>query len=67
MKISETLENLFNRVHLSFAEEVLGQSYHAIGSRGRPSRSPLGVFIVSLLSVQRFFEFNSPFQGNESI
>jgi hypothetical protein len=49
MKRYETLETLLSKVDLSFAETVLNESYHEIGSRGRPPRKPLGVFKAYLL------------------
>ncbi len=49
MKRYETLETLFGRVDLSFAEKVLKEPFHAIGSRGRPPRKPLGLFKAHLL------------------
>ena len=49
MKRYETLETLFGKVDLSFAEKVLNESYHAKGSVGRPPRKPLGVFKAHLL------------------
>ena len=49
MKRYETLEILFGRVDLSFAEKVLREPFHAIGSRGRPPRKPLGLFKAHLL------------------
>ena len=49
MKRYETLETLLSKVDLSFAETVLNEPYHAIGSRGRPPRKPLGVFKAHLL------------------
>jgi len=49
MRRYETLETLFGKVDLSFAEKVLNESYHANGSVGRPPRSPLGVFKAHLL------------------
>ena len=49
MKRYETLETLFGRVDLSFAEKVLREPFHAIGSRGRPPRNPLGLFKAHLL------------------
>ena len=49
MKRYETLETLFGKVDLSFAEKVLKEPFHAIGSRGRPPRSPLGLFKAHLL------------------
>jgi len=49
MRRYETLETLFGKVDLSFAETVLNESYHAKDSAGRPPRSPLGVFKAHLL------------------
>jgi hypothetical protein len=49
MKRYETLETLFGKVDLSFAEKVLSESYHAKDSVGRPPRKPLGVFKAHLL------------------
>jgi len=49
MKRYETLETLFGKVDLSFAEKVLNESYHVKGSPGRPPRKPLGVFKAHLL------------------
>ena len=49
MRRYETLETLFGKVDLSFAEAVLNESYHAKDSVGRPPRSPLGVFKAHLL------------------
>jgi len=49
MRRYETLETLFGKINLSFAEKVLNESYHAKDSVGRPSRSPLGVFKAHLL------------------
>ena len=49
MRRYETLETLFGKVDLSFAETVLNESYHANGSVGRPPRKPLGVFKAHLL------------------
>jgi IS5 family transposase len=49
MRRYETLETLFGKVDLSFAEKVLNESYHAKDSVGRPPRSPLGVFKAHLL------------------
>ena len=44
MKRYETLETLFGKVDLSFAESVVNESYHSKDSPGRPPMSPLGVF-----------------------
>ena len=49
MRRYETLETLFGKVDLSFAEAVLNESYHVKDSVGRPPRSPLGVFKAHLL------------------
>jgi IS5 family transposase len=49
MRRYETLETLFCKVDLSFAEAVLNESYHAKGSVGRPPRNPLGLFKAHLL------------------
>jgi len=49
MKRYETLETLLGKVDLSFAEAVLNESYHLKTSRGRPPRSPLGIFKAHLL------------------
>jgi len=49
MRRYETLETLFGKVDLSFAETVLNESYHAKDSVGRPPRSPLGIFKAHLL------------------
>jgi hypothetical protein len=49
MKRYETLETLFGKVDLSFAEKVLNEAYHPKDSAGRPPRKPLGVFKAHLL------------------
>jgi transposase len=49
MKRYETLETLFGKVDLAFAEKVLNESYHVKGSPGRPPRKPLGIFKAHLL------------------
>jgi transposase len=49
MRRYETLETLFGKVDLSFAEAVLNESYHVKGSSGRPPRKPLGIFKAHLL------------------
>src|SRR4030042_4953753 len=49
MKRYETLETLFSKIDLSFAQKVLNEPFHAIGSRGRPPRNPLGLFKAHLL------------------
>jgi len=42
MRRYETLETLFGKVDLSFAEKVLNEAYHPKDSAGRPPRKPLG-------------------------
>jgi transposase len=49
MRRYETLETLFGKVDLSFAEAVVNEPYHAKGSVGRPPRKPLGLFKAHLL------------------
>ena len=49
MRRYETLETLFGKVDLSFAEKVLNEAYHSKDSPGRPPRKPLGVFKAHLL------------------
>jgi hypothetical protein len=49
MKRYETLETLFHKVDLSFAEKVLNESFHPKDSPGRPPRSPIGIFKAHLL------------------
>lgn len=49
MKRYETLETLFCKVDLSFAQKVLNEPYHPLGTRGRPPRSPLGLFKAHLV------------------
>jgi hypothetical protein len=49
MKRYETLETLFRKVDLSFAEKVLKEVFHPKGSPGRPPRKPIGVFKAHLL------------------
>jgi transposase len=49
MKRYETLETLFSRVDLSFAQKVLNEPFHPKDSPGRPPRKPLGVFKAHLL------------------
>jgi hypothetical protein len=53
MKRYETLETLFSKVNLSFAEKVLNEAYHPKDSPGRPPRKPLGVFKAHLLRKLR--------------
>jgi IS5 family transposase len=49
MRRYETLETLFGKVDLSFAEKVLNEAYHPEDTPGRPPRKPLGVFKAHLL------------------
>src|SRR3989337_4173002 len=49
MKRDETLETLFSKVDLSLAQKILNEPYHAVGSRGRPPRNPLGLFKAHLV------------------
>jgi transposase len=49
MKRYETLETLFSRVDLSFAQKILNEPYHPAGSRGRPQKNPLGLFKAHLV------------------
>jgi IS5 family transposase len=44
MKRYEALETLFSKIDLTLAENILNEPYHPPGSRGRPQRSPLGIF-----------------------
>src|SRR4030042_3071759 len=49
MKRYETLETLFDKVDLSFAQKILNEPFHLVGSRGRPQRNPLGIFKAHLV------------------
>jgi transposase len=49
MKRYETLETLFSRVDLSFAQKVLNEPFHPKDSPGRPPRKPLGIFKAHLV------------------
>ena len=49
MKRYETLETLFRKVDLSFAEKVLKEIFHPKDAPGRPPRKPIGVFKAHLL------------------
>jgi transposase len=49
MKRYEALETLFSKVDLSFTQKILNDSYHPAGSRGRSTRSPLGLFKAHLV------------------
>ena len=44
MKRYEALETLFSKTDLTFAQRILNEPFHPIGSRGRPPRNPLGMF-----------------------
>jgi hypothetical protein len=44
MKRYETLETLFSKVDLSFAQKILNEPFHPAGSPGRPQRKPMGIF-----------------------
>jgi transposase len=49
MKRYETLETLFSSVDLTFAQRILAEPFHPVGSRGRPPRNPLGLFKAHLV------------------
>ena len=49
MKRYEALETLFSKIDLSLAQKILNEPYHPPGSRGRPQRSPLGIFKAHLV------------------
>jgi transposase len=49
MKRYETLETLFSKVDLSFAQKILNEPFHPAGSPGRPQRNPLGLFKAHLV------------------
>lgn len=49
MERYETLETLFRKVDLSFAEKALKEAFHPKDSAGSPPRSPIGVFKAHLL------------------
>lgn len=49
MKRYESLETFFCKVDLSFAQKILNEPYHPLGSRGRPQRNPLGLFKAQLV------------------
>jgi len=49
MKRYETLETLFGKVDLSFAQRVLKEVYPPETSPGRPPRNPIGIFKAHLL------------------
>ena len=44
MKRYEALETLFSKIDLSFAQRILTEPFHPVGSPGRPQRNPLGIF-----------------------
>jgi IS5 family transposase len=41
--------NLFSKVDLSFAQKILNEPFHPLGSPGRPQRKPLGIFKAHLV------------------
>jgi transposase len=49
MKRYEALETLFNKTDLTFTQKILNEPFHPVGSRGRPQRSPLGIFKAHLV------------------
>jgi len=49
MKRYEALETLFSSVDLTFAQRILDEPFHPVGSRGRPPRNPLGLFKAHLV------------------
>jgi hypothetical protein len=49
MKRYEALETLFSKVDLYFAQEILNEPFHQVGSPGRPPRIPLGLFKAHLV------------------
>lgn len=49
MKRYEALETLFGKVDLSFAQKILNEPFHLVGSVGRPQRNPLGIFKAHLV------------------
>jgi len=49
MKRYEALETLFCKIDLTFARKVLNEPYHPVGSPGRPSRNPIGIFKAHLV------------------
>ena len=49
MKRCEVLETLFCKIDLSFAQKVLNEPFHRVGSPGRPPRNPLGIFKAYLV------------------
>jgi len=49
MKRYEALETLFCKVDLSFAQKILNEPFHPLGSPGRPQRKPLGIFKAHLV------------------
>jgi transposase len=53
MKRHETLETLFCKADLSFAQKVLNEPYHPADSPGRPNRNPLGIFKAHIVKRLR--------------
>ncbi|MBM4401152.1 MAG: transposase [Crenarchaeota archaeon] len=53
MKRHETLETLFSKADLSFAQKVLTEPYHPADSPGRPPRNPLGIFKAHIIKRLR--------------
>jgi transposase len=49
MKRYEALETLFCKTDLSLAQKVLNESFHPLGSPGRPPRNPLGIFKAQIV------------------
>jgi transposase len=49
MKRHEALETLFSKVDLSFAQRIIAEPFHPVGSPGRPQRNPLGIFKVHIV------------------
>lgn len=49
MKRYEALETFFCKIDLSFAQKILIEPFHVVGSPGRPPRNPLGLFKAHLV------------------
>jgi IS5 family transposase len=49
MKRYEALETLFSKIDLSFAQKILCEPFHPVGSPGRPPKNPLGIFKAHLV------------------
>ena len=67
MKRYETLETLFRKVDLSFAEKVLSEAFHPKDSPGRPPRSPIGIFKAHLLRRLRHIPNDRMFKLLQSV